>query len=355
MSGNPYQRLADRAFWRRAVASVPMAEVDPVGRFDTRIDRSSKVATAGSCFAQHIARYLRDSGYCHYVAEAGHPILSQAVRNDYHYGQFSCRYGNIYSARQLLQLIKRAYGDFVPSDEAWRKGEEIVDPFRPTIQPGGFASLAELRLDRDHHLAAVRRMFETLDVFVFTLGLTEGWRSRRDGAAFPLCPGVEGGVFDEDAYEFFNQTVDDVVDDLAAVREKLATVNPRARIILTVSPVPLVATAAPNQHVLTATTYSKSVLRVAAETLRKRFGNVDYFPSYEIITGAFNRGGYYAADLRNVVEAGVSHVMRLFMAHVAESGSSVERVETNVPRPDHRALSERLVEVDCDEIALDAR
>jgi hypothetical protein len=198
-------------------------------------------------------------------------------------------------------------------------------------------------------------MFETLDVFVFTLGLTECWRSTADGAVFPICPGVEGGTFDPDKYEFYNQPVEDVIGDLAAVRNGLLSVNPEAQIILTVSPVPLVATAEPGAHVLSATTYSKSVLRVAAETLRREFGNVHYFPSYEIITGAFNRGAYYAPDLRNVVEDGVKHVMRLFMAHAGAGTEKQDRAADQdvTAEVDHARTAQELIDLECDEVALD--
>ena len=185
------------------------------------------------------------------------------------------------------------------------------------VQPRGFISEAEMRADRKQHLAAVRQMFEQLDVFVFTLGLTECWAARADGAVFPLCPGVEGGEFDPHKHVFQNQDVGEVVSDMAAFIDALKAVNERAEIVLTVSPVPLVATAEPGAHVLAATTYSKAVLRVAAETLRRRYRHVHYFPSYEIVAGAFNRGRYYAQDLRNVTEEAVSHVMRLFLQHAA--------------------------------------
>lgn len=355
MSDHPYKSLPDKAFWRRSVALPPFSEVDPVGEFNLRITPNCKVATAGSCFAQHIARYLRNSGYNYFVAEPGHPILPESVRNAHNYGLYSARYGNIYTARQLLQLHQRAFAAFRPYEDCWQQAEDcFLDPFRPTTQPGGFVSRAELEADREHHLAAVRRMFETLDVFVFTLGLTEAWRSRKDGAVFPLCPGTEGGQFDPDSHEFYNQPVEDVIADLAEFTELLLSVNPRAQIILTVSPVPLMATAEPGAHVLAATTYSKSVLRVAAEVTRKRFACVHYFPSFEIITGAFNRGAYYADDLRNVLENGVEHVMRLFMLHATGNTAGVAR---DAPAEDRfaaqRRLAERLVEVECDEIALD--
>lgn len=81
--------------------------------------------------------------------------------------------------------------------------------------------------------------------------------------------------------------------------------------ILTVSPVPLVATMS-GEHVLSATTYSKSVLRVAAQEAMDAYENCWYFPSYEIITGPQARGLYFRDDLREVSVHGVDHVMRVF-------------------------------------------
>ena len=141
MSQHPYKTLPKKAFWRRSVAGREPAAVDPVGEFDVRIDTETKVATAGSCFAQHIARYLKNSGYCYYVAEAGHPIVPLSIREGQNYGLFSCRYGNIYTARQLRQLMERAYGRFEPAEDPWQKARDVfLDPFRPTTQPGGYIS-----------------------------------------------------------------------------------------------------------------------------------------------------------------------------------------------------------------------
>ena len=317
-----------------------------------RIDPRSKVATAGSCFAQHIARHLRSSGYNYFVAETGHPILPENVRDANNYGLFSCRYGNIYTARHLVQLLDRAYGRFEPREDAWIDDAGVVrDPYRPTVQPGGFVSIEEMRLDRLQHLAAVRRMFEQLDLFVFTLGLTECWRSTEDGAVFPLCPGVKGGEFDPRRHEFYNQTVDDVTGDLATFLEELKRINPAAQVVFTVSPVPLAATAERGTHVLSATTYSKSVLRVSAATVQKRFENVHYFPAYEIITGTFNRGAYFADNLRDVVEDGVSHVMRLFIEHASKTNfDAVLETAGDGRDPAYLELAQRLVDVECDEI-----
>jgi hypothetical protein len=188
-------------------------------------------------------------------------------------------------------------------------------------------------------------MFETLDVFIFTLGLTESWKSKVDGAVYPLAPGVAGGEMDFSRYEFVNFRVADVVADLERFLTLLQEVNPRARVIITVSPVPLIATYE-HQHVLVATTYSKSVLRAAATEICARYENCAYFPSYEIISGNYARGVFYESDLRTITSAGVNLVMRLFLKHYS-SEQSVGGVDPALMQ-ELRAINEII----CDEEAI---
>ncbi len=181
--------------------------------------------------------------------------------------------------------------------------------------------MSDLRLDREFHLSRVRELFEHLDYFVFTLGLTEGWENKEDLAAFPICPAVVSDTVSAERYRFVNYSVDDARLDLFEFLRHLRKINALAKVILTVSPVPLIATYEA-MHVLNATTYSKSVLRVAADEASRIVPEVAYFPSFEIITGNYNRGAYFASDLRSVTDAGVSHVMRVFFRHFTTSSGS---------------------------------
>src|SRR5205809_2227323 len=183
---NPYSQLPDHCFWRRAVANVATDDIDPVTSMPFQIHRTDKVATAGSCFAQHLSPMLVQHGFHFLVTEATAP---DPVDQE-NYGIFSAAYGNIYTVRQLLQLFNRAYGVFRPVDKAWTRADGVlIDPFRPRICKKGYATANELDTDRSRHLGCVRRVFEECDVFVFTLGLTEGWISEVDGTVFPLAPG----------------------------------------------------------------------------------------------------------------------------------------------------------------------
>ena len=310
---SPYLGLPDTSWWKRAVSGRPPEAIDPHIPSDLAIGPTDKVASAGSCFAQRISQALQSAGYGYLVTEAGPPFLSGDQRLQEGYGVYSARYGNVYSSLQLLQLFQRAFETFHPCEPVWGGPDgSFVDPFRPAAQPGGFSSEQECLWDRTAHLAAVRQMFMELDVFIFTLGLTETWLCAADGAALPVCPGSGvGGSFDAQRYKRHNFNVSEVVQHMSEFIELLAKVNPGARLILTVSPVPLIATFEP-RHVLQATTYSKSVLRVASEELVRRFSNVHYFASYEIVTASGDSKSYFHEDRRSVAEPAVDHVIQCF-------------------------------------------
>lgn len=307
---HPYQNRPDRTFWNRAVTNRRPIELEELA--PTAPDLASfKIATAGSCFAQHIGRVLRQRNLDYMDCEPC-PALLRPQAERFGYSLYSCRYGNVYTTRQLIQLFDEAFGQRVPEDIIWEKDDRFFDALRPGIEPDGFSSADEVRTMRQQHLAAVRQMFENLELFVFTLGLTEYWANRADGTAYPTAPGVIAGSYDPDAYEFVNMRVRDVIEDLETFRDRLMQVNPKAEILFTVSPVPLAATAS-DDHVLVATTYSKSVLRASAGEMAQTYDNVHYFPSYEIITGQPTRHRFYEDDLRSVKKHGVRVVMKHLM------------------------------------------
>jgi hypothetical protein len=311
-SSNPYSNQPERAFWSKAAAAQHITDI--TGLFDGVPDLPGlKIATAGSCFARHIGKFLKSRGLQYLDYESAPSFLSTAEAEHYGYGIFSCRYGNIYTARQLRQLFDEAFGRRQPQDAVWKKDGRYYDALRPRAEPRGFGSLEELAALRAAHLVHVRAMFTNLDLFVFTLGLTEAWISNRDDTVYPIAPGVIAGEYQPEACRFHNFRYSDVHADMVYFVEALRSVNPNARVLLTISPVSLAATAT-DQHVLVATTYSKSVLRSVAGDLASDIPGVFYFPSYEIITGAPARQMFYNPDLRTVCEAGVATVMQHFFS-----------------------------------------
>lgn len=318
MSSNPYIFQPERAFWRESVGNRHYQDIEELWQ-PMPLSKSDRIATAGSCFSQHMGSNLAIRGARWMNMEPAPPLFnSDAEARKWGFNVFSCRYGNIYTTRQLIQLFEESHGDRIPNELVWEKNGRYFDALRPSLEPIGQEYPESVLSLRKIHLSAVRRMFAELDVFVFTLGLTEGWESVSDGTMFPMAPGTAAGNYDPEKYKFHNLRHAEILSDLKTFREKLLVINPKARILLTVSPVPLAATAS-DKHVMVATAFSKSVLRAVAGELAEDYSDIYYFPSYEIINSHPSRGMFFEPDLRNVNPFGVNFVMKqFFTGHLAK-------------------------------------
>lgn len=343
-SDHPYRHLNETSFWKNIVESNHPLDITNWYKKKFTLD-NKRIGTAGSCFAQHIGRELRLKGFNFVDTEPAPAFLKQTSRLDYGYGMYSARYGNIYNTRQLLQLLQRALNEFTPVESYWKKDNGFVDPFRPTIEPEPFDSVEELDIVRNHHLKCVVDLFEKTDVFVFTLGLTEAWINKNDAAVYPICPGVSGGEYSDTKYKFSNFNFPEIRNDLESFFTRVRQINSKMRFILTVSPVPLIATAT-NRQVVVANMHSKSILRAVAGFLSEKFYYVDYFPSYEIINSHVMKAQFYNPDMRTVHEAGVKHVMeQFFKEHTPPSERKPQNDLNQINDLDDIACDEELLAV----------
>ena len=344
---HPYKQFPPRQFWQQAVSGKPWAEVlrHEAGKF--RITAQDSVASAGSCFAQRISRVIIESGLDYGYYETPHPLMPAALAQAQGYGTFSCRYGNVYTTRQLLQLVKEALGLTPPihafsADEAGR----VFDLMRPNINKTGFDSVDEAVADRAYHLQCVARMLAGADVFVFTLGLTETWVDGATSVVYGSHPGVITQRPSPVALQALNLDYLACYNDLVQVFNLLHGVNAGLRFILTVSPVALAATHQP-QNVLVATAYSKAVLRAVAGRFGELMPQVDYFPSFEIFNLAQSFGQFLSEDLRDVSPRGVQVAMDNFRSMFLDlSASAPAATAAAAPVKASAAASD----VECDEI-----
>ena len=346
---HPYADLPDTAFWKKAVAEADRNRFPGLYVPRLPLTPETRVATAGSCFAQHIGAWLRAAGCGVLDAEPAPRAMSEVLARRFGYGLFSGRYGNIYTARQMRQFLEEVADGEADPRFVWENGGAFRDAFRPNVEPEGLGSLAEVLLHRDYHLERTSRMLRKADLFIFTLGLTEAWEDAETGRVFPLCPGVAGGTFDPDRHRFRNFRHAEILEDLQAIRYLLHRFNPQMRLLLTVSPVPLTATATGN-HVLAATSWSKATLRAAAGEFVAETDGTDYFPSLELITQPASGGPWFAPNMREVSEAGVARVMSIFF----EAHGLTDRIGSAEDTRDNEDDSDRESDPVCDEILLQA-
>jgi len=146
-----------------------------------------------------------------------------------------------------------------------------------------------------------------------------------------------------------------VLREMREVIEAARGITPRLRFLLTVSPVPLTATASQN-HVMVATSYSKSVLRAVAGELAAKYPFVDYFPSYELVAAHPVRAMLYDPNLRTVTGRGVDLVMRHFFSEhsLADDVKAIAPAEAVAPseKEPEAGTKEESGDVVCEEILL---
>lgn len=346
---NPYKKLPEFCFWRN-LSNKPLEELENIKlEKKFQIKENYKVSSAGSCFAKNISKFLVNNTNNYFITEKKHDLISEAISQKFNYEVYSARYGNIYTAKQLYQLLLMSQKKFFPIEKYWTVKDRYIDPIRPLIQPNGFNSKKELLLDRVQHLEFVYKMFKESDVFIFTLGLTELWINKLDGTAYPVCPLVVNDKLNKKSYQFINQNFSQVLEDMTKFISSLKKINKKIKIVLTVSPVPLVATAE-KRDVLISNVYSKSVLRNVAEELQKKNEDIYYFPSFEIITSLTSKSFFYENNFRDVTELGVQLAMNCFKKNFL---SRINKSDKNVHKIKSQNNNTNLMEKICEEKLLE--
>ncbi len=307
-----YSQLPPQSFWSRCLADTGFL-LDRLYPPTVTLQAGTRVATAGSCFAQRIGERLRQTNVGFLDLEPLPRGMRAETGARYGFGLYSARYGNLYTSAQLLQLAEDAFDARLRDEAIWTAGGRWYDGLRPRIEPGGFESRDILEEARRSHLRKVRNLLEETEVFIFTLGLTERWQHGGTGTVFPLWPGALKPAILDANHVFVNARVTAVVDELDRFIRLVRAHNPEFRVIFTVSPVPLIATAT-GGHVLAATMRSKAVLRTAVDEILHLHDGCDYFPSYEIVTANPRCRSSFCEDEREVRDEVVDHIMALFLA-----------------------------------------
>lgn len=127
MGNNPYSDLPKSAFWKTGVTQENPYAIEGIYKKKFNSTANTRIATAGSCFAQHISRYLKKSGYNVLDVEPPPPGLQESLHQKFGYSMYSARYGNIYTVRQLLQLAKEVNGEWTPQNFIWEKNGKYYD------------------------------------------------------------------------------------------------------------------------------------------------------------------------------------------------------------------------------------
>jgi len=323
MTHHPYKNLPDTQFWSKGVqAPVSARESLAITSLLESLSDSDSIVSGGSCFAQYIGEELSARHFNYLRSElSGERTESFGL-------------GNIYTIAQLKQWLEFSLGHRVwggdciyGSDDQWF---DLLLPHRLSLHSEAEVSQHRLAI-KDEILSHLRQS----SVFIFTVGLTETWKNQQ-GDIYPTCPGTLVGKFNPAEHVFHNCTFAEVHADLHDVERLLLQINANIKLVFTVSPVPLTATASDN-HVLLATTYSKSVIRAAVGQYCDSSQQASYFPSYELISHPTKTDWRFEKNLRSISDSGVRYVMGHAFGEstkLEESQTCVEKAQTSEHRQD---------------------
>lgn len=304
---NPDDLTSDYAY-QRLLRKWFIPEIEP--KFKLR--PQDKFYAIGSCFARGIEHMLVQRRI---AVESVAPefVNLQPVNKEVTGLGFTNKY-NTFSILNELRWALDPEAVF-PIDSIVQVTESTwFDPhITPTLELAGLQET----LDRRAMMQTVSKRIANCRAVIITLGLVEVWRDCEVDVYTNSTPARSVLKTQPKRYEFHLTSFAQNWANLEAIHALLTRYcHPEVRIVITVSPVPLMATFS-KMDVVVANTYGKSLLRAIAQEWAAAHVNVDYFPSYEIVQNS-NRAAVWERDLRHVTGAGVQHIMELFLRNYIE-------------------------------------
>ena len=290
-----------------------MATLLPYSKKHPILDKTTPIASAGSCFAFEIAYELQRKGFSYLVCEKGHQP-EVGVHEDDHdpnrkFEKFSASYGILFNTASFKQLAERAFGlkEFSKLLIEFKNETHqfYMDPYRENVY---FKDPQSFEKNYDAHTNAIKNVFLNAKVFVMTIGLNEAWEYLPDKAYISRNPSSQK------LKSFLKQKVfslQENINNLQSFIDIVKSHNPHIEFIISLSPVPLIATfQSDTQHVIAANAHSKAMLRVAIQEIVNANQNVHYLPSYEMVTTVLPDP--WEADKRHVKRDAVQKIMTMF-------------------------------------------
>lgn len=259
------------------------------------------VFTIGSCFARNIEARLAGAGF-------QLPTLSISLPPEERASDTDNDVLNKYPPHSMLNELRWALEpDAVFPAEGFLqvRSNRWHDPhLAGNVAPASLERVTERRA----MVQEIYRQIPTCRIVVITLGLAEAWFDRKTGLYMNGAPPTAAARSDPERFRFDVLTVDEISSALEEIHALLQRHgHPDVRILLTVSPVPFKTTFT-GRDAISANAYSKSALRAAAEGFVLGHDDVDYFPSYEVVTHT-PRSAAYIQDNRHVTASVVNEIV----------------------------------------------
>jgi hypothetical protein len=265
--------------------------------------------TIGSCFANELRHALetRDFTVLPKMNPDIHHLFPDEIKRELSWGHWDERAQlQFYNTFSIWQEFEKAFGHWQQPDNDYFQVThggvtKYWDPYRRAIYAATPEDFAVIKNTLDASLASA---IHAADATVITLGMTEAFFRKDNGLA--VC---QYNRFFTDRVEFRATSYEENFANIDRICELYFGAYPNKKIVLTVSPVALAQTFT-TQDVVVANMESKAILRAVASAIARKWSNVIYWPSYEIVMWNENS---WQADIRHVHPDRVASIMDAFV------------------------------------------
>ena len=285
------EKLKDKKYPKKPKKDIQISDITNGYKTTKILNKETKITTIGSCFAEELRLWLNQNKY-----NISNPM-----------------WGQVYNIKNIKQIFKFSLepNTWNPKEVVWDFDGDIRHPYikGPQLEPYKLGNKNNyIRNMNDLH-DSFSKVLKEINVIIITLGQTEFWGNKDDKYAFYAAPwiNIKDG---EKNHKFFNLSVEEVKEELRDSIKILKKHNPNIKIIISVSPVPLVASGQQKLSGFILANKAKSCQHIATLEVIDEFKNVQYMPSYEIVNSDLI--GSYENDGRHIKRTKVKSIMDTF-------------------------------------------
>jgi len=266
-----------------------------------QLDKKSHFFCMGSCFARNIEEHLI---YRNISVQSKRIVCPE---DEWPYRPNGIT--NKFTTASMLNEFEWISGHEWPEASLLETSNGWLDL---QLTPGQRPVSYERAIERRRYLTSdYFSRVKAADVLIITLGFTETWHDLETGLYLNATPPART-TRNKARFEFEGTDFPKNLAALEGIFERYSALNPSGKIIVTVSPVPLGRTFS-GRDIAIANSYSKSVLLAAAQSFANNHPNVDYFPSYELVTLSRRDRVYSNHDCLHVTDRRVGEIVNLFI------------------------------------------
>jgi hypothetical protein len=237
-------------------------------KFPFDINHNSKVAFLGSCFSDEIALKFNNAGW---------NVCTNPFGTIFHpFPMADCLFGDVF---RVFKAEKSTYFS------SWSVAHTLKSN-----------SETDLLSELNHRNHEFQMKIKELDVLFLTFGTSFGYRLKEDNKIVANCHKEAASLFVKELSE-----TNDMVNQWQRVIQYLISLNPKLKIVCTISPV---------RHIkdgVIENNFSKARLFELVHHLIQ-CENVFYFPSYEIVMDELRDYRFFKKDLVHPNEMAVDYV-----------------------------------------------